>query len=165
MDGSGRSGCFGAIGLAILLLVVTIGLGWNISHEQPGRQIVASELMGYCRSEANTSPDKTAQLWFLRSNKLLVVGDWVNVTVKDGNQNTIYVRYFAGDDTAYNNPSWRCQFGLVTPGNHPEVGLAMARYMRDGKPFDPADCFCLSTAPPEINHNTAVATLRCDEVV
>ncbi len=159
-----KNGYIGGLGLVVVIGVAS-ALVITTAHKQPGREIVMSTEMDYCRSDANTSPDKEAQLQFLRKNHLAVTGSntSINITVGDPNGDAIYVRYFMGDHPEF--APYRCKFGLATPANHPEVGLRMAKYVRDGQPFDPMDGFCLSTVPPQINADRTVATLRCDKVL
>ena len=147
------------VSLALIAAVIVHFIN-QVNGDQPGRAIVASEMMDYCRSDMNTSPDKQAQLWFLRTNKLLIWDSKTHISMTFGSgDNQIIVRYFASDKET--PAAWRCHFILVQWANRPERNAATLHYERDGQTFVPQDRqICLSTLPPRLGEGTA--TLRCD---
>lgn len=161
MDGNRGSGCLGAALMAVLLVVVAVYLAVDTSQSQPGRAIVASDHMAYCRSEANTSPDKRAQLWFLRTHELAVGAGWIDVVVGKRGEAGILVRYHTAEKTS-GGVSWRCKFGLAGAPTDKATGY----FVRNGQPFEPsASESCLSTLPPIVNQGKTATTLQCDWVV
>jgi len=162
-----------AVGAVVAVpLVVSILLVFNM-HSNPvaaAGQVgyaLGTPYMAYCESSANVSPNKAAQLDFLRTHQVLVrdhpeMGTTqLAYEVKGSNRMAVWVIYLANAKDTY-----PCTFRVETSVNHPEDGVAMIRYVRGGS-YQPTAENCTSTVPPTIGtgpHGAPLVTIRCDEL-
>ena len=135
----------------------------------PSQKVFAldTHYMDYCRSDANTSSDKSAQLEFLRTHSVWVAEHrpndvWLDHGVElEDERLGLLVRYFAGP-----KPFNACLFALIMVGDHVGATAMRVRFVRDGQPIQPSDSQqCLSQAPPSFTKavdGQTLVTLRCD---
>lgn len=163
MEGSVRKGFVSACIFLLVAAGAVVHVINSTNSSQPGRAVVMSEIMAYCHSEANASPDRREQMTFLLSHPLSVAPDNKWVQTYFGEWGTaIFVRYLVDGS----NPQTRCQFALVRTANHPEYDAERLRWTRDGQPFTPGDNeLCASSQPPIYDAQQHRATLRCDTLV